>query len=34
MKKGLLTRIIILAIVAVMVLGIVVGAALSGALGV
>ncbi len=34
MKKGLLTRIIILAIVAVMILGIVVGAALSGALGV
>ncbi len=34
MKKGLLTRIIILAIVAVMILGIVIGAVLNGALGV
>ncbi len=33
MKKNMLTRIIVLAIVAVMILGIVVGAVLSGSIG-
>lgn len=33
MKKNMLTRIIVLAIVAVMILGIVIGAVLSGSIG-
>lgn len=33
MKKNMMTRIIVLAIVAVMILGIVVGAVLSGSIG-